>query len=112
VVYSSKTTVEVEKNGQKVKVDQHRFWNGEFEDVEFPLEIAKPELMRITSQAMALKFFDEIGVLRIRSDDAAAPRKADPVILGRIIYPIKQGWASERRRLTFYIGWYIDTATL
>jgi len=112
LIYQRQEAIEVEKNGEKVKVDGFRFRNEDFQDIEFPLEIAKPELMQITSQAMALKFFDEIGVLRIRSDDAAAPRKADPVILGRIIYPIKQGWASERRRLTFYIGWYIDTATL
>jgi len=93
-------------------VDGHEYFNEAFEDVEFPLELAKPELMRITSEAMALKFFDEIGVLRVRADDTARVAKGDPVILGRIVYPFKQGWASHRKRLTFLIGWYVDTADL
>ena len=92
-------------------VDGNEYFNKAFEDVEFPLDLAKPELMRITSEAMALKLFDEIGVLRVQRDDTAVA-KGDPVILGRIIHPVGRDYNSARTRLTFFIGWYVDTRDL
>ena len=68
-------------------------------DVVFPVRFARPELLEVTSEAMALKVFDEIGVLPRR-------RGRDPVIVGRIIEP------KTKSRVSFLIGWYVNTAEL
>src|SRR5207247_1513516 len=38
------------------------FWNYKWDDIDFPVTMAKPQIMQATSRAMALKIFDQIGV--------------------------------------------------
>jgi len=71
----------------------HMETTGEFADVDFPFKLVKPELVNITSQAMALKIFDEIGVI--------GAQKSDPIILGRIKHP-------SREPLNFLIAWWLN----
>lgn len=73
-------------------------WSTDFQDVEFPVNAAKPELMSATAQAMALKIFDEIAVAPNR-------RGRDPVILGIVRGP-------NYRKQHFLIAWYLDTRAL
>lgn len=78
----------------------YEVWARDFADVEFPITMAKPQIMEATSRAMALKIFDDFGIL-------PATRQADPVIVGRVLYPEKYG-----RVVTFLIAWHLDTRTL
>lgn len=72
----------------------------EFRDVAFPVIACKPELMEVSSQAMSRGIFDELGLVGVRD------RKGDPVIVGRITGP------GGRHRVTFLIGWWVDTRAL
>lgn len=86
----------------KEPVHEDRWFAASFaEEVEFPVSIAKPAIMNATAQAMALKCFDEIGVLPERRG------KGDPLVIGQILDP-----RGGRRRCSFLIAWYIDTKEL
>ena len=78
----------------------------EFRDViDFPMSMAKAEIMEEVDAAMQHKVFDEIGVLPNRRI-----QKKDPVVVGIIKDP--RSSAYSKRRLMFLIAWYLDTATL
>lgn len=66
--------------------------------MEFPIMMAKPEIMDATSRAMALKVFDRIGVF-------PKYRKEDPVIIGQIFN--KKG--NNTKIVSFMIAWHINT---
>jgi len=74
------------------------------EDIDFPLTMAKPQIMEATSRAMALNIFDEFGIL-------PEDHKGDPMILARIIDPRPPGYR-EHKRVTFLIGWHLNTSVL
>ena len=75
------------------------------EALEFPIQMAKPQIMEVTSRAMALKVFDQFGVLLPQA------AKADPLIIGEIIDPRPQGY-NFKKRVAFIIAWHLDTADL
>lgn len=79
-------------------------WPTVFEDVEFPVALAKPVLMERTGEAMRSLIFDEIGVAQ---DTWRSGVKADPIVLGRIRNP-----RTNRPAVTFFIGWYFDPTRL
>jgi hypothetical protein len=83
---------------------------GEWDEVEFPLSMCKPQIMDTVGRAMFTKIFDEIGVFGAGSRRQAA-LKQDPVIVGRIINPTVPTF-SPRRRLTFLLCWHVDTKAL
>lgn len=76
----------------------------EFQDCDFPFTVAKPEILSATALAMMDKVFDEIGVL-----PGSKKRKADPIIVGRIIDPRS---TYDKRFVTFLIAWFVDTSVL
>lgn len=69
------------------------------EEVDFPFGFAKPHVLDATGKAMALKMFDEIGVLPRRR------ARGDPMVVGKI--KRKEGYADHE--ITFLICWFIDT---
>jgi hypothetical protein len=74
------------------------------EELEFPVEIAKPAVLEATQHALALNLFDEVGVLPGRRR-----RNRDPIVIGRIYN------GANRYRdnpLAFLIAWWIDTRDL
>lgn len=76
-----------------------------FDDVDFPFKLARPEVMNSAAQAMALKVFDQMGVLpRTQVHNSPVP---DPMILGHIFMPHKRN-----APLTFFVAWWLDTRTL
>lgn len=77
------------------------------EDMDFPISMAKPQIMDLTQVAMQGKFFDELG---FSPSKAVLRKKGDPMILGRILMP-QFGWAA-RKIVSFLIAWHIDTRTL
>lgn len=73
----------------------------DFSEVDYPLAVAEPRIMGKTAAAMAMKVFDEVGVV-------VDERRGDPIVLGRI----RLTSAFQSPRISFLIGWYIDTRTL
>jgi hypothetical protein len=79
------------------------YYAADFNDeIEFPISVARPEIMSATVEAMALKAFDEIGVQDGR-------RRGDPLVIGRIIDPRDK---YRQRFASFIIAWYVDTSAL
>ncbi len=86
----------VEENGKEHSEDRATDID---EEIDFPFDMAKPDIMEITSRAMAIKLFDEIGILPER-------RTVDPIIVGRIKDP-RSGTYNDRYA-TFMIAWHLD----
>lgn len=86
------------------KTETRFFTEGNFEEIEFPLNMAKPHIMCAVERAMALKIFDDIGILPDPS-----PKKKDPIIVGRIY---DNPTTYHRVPLTFMISWHLDTRAL
>lgn len=83
------------------KEDTIEYFAKDFREVNFPFALAKPEVMEATAAAMALKVFDQLGVL---------PRSmafADPIVCGQILKPDE-----SKTPVTFFIAWWLDTRTL
>lgn len=75
-----------------------------WDELEFPLVMAKPEIMEATDRAMALKIFDEIGILPAETKSQTRA-KGDPIIVGRLLDP-------RGRVVSFMIAWHLDTRSL
>jgi len=70
---------------------------------DIPLRGVKPVILDATQRAMALRIFDQIGVVKAR--------KQDPIIVGQIIDPDQNGryW---KKTICFFIAWWLDPSTL
>lgn len=80
-----------------------------WDDIEFPMAMARPVVMEAASRAMALKLFDEMGILPA-NPQARSSRRGDPLLVGRIVDPRSTQY--NKKFVTFIIGWGIDTSTL
>lgn len=78
------------------------FTAGEFQDVDFPIRTVKPQIMDEVGKAMALKVFDEIGILPARR------QKSDPMVIGQIVFRAN----GNERRLSFLITWWLSESHL
>jgi hypothetical protein len=82
-------------------ITKTRYFSTEFdEEVDFPLQGVMPEVLRATSRAMALRLFDQLGV--VQNDGGR-----DPIVVGQLLDP-----KGNRRLTTFFIAWWLNTATL
>lgn len=77
-----------------------RYTSGDYDDVDFPLTLVKPAILDATARAMALKVFDEMGTVTNQSG-------RDPIVVGRLRDPRGNG-----RCATFFVAWWLDTASL
>jgi hypothetical protein len=78
-----------------------KYYAHHFMDVQFPIALVRPEVVRSTTRAMKGKVFDQIGVIPERR------AKADPMIIGQILDP-----RSNDKMVSFLITWWLDTKTL
>lgn len=80
-----------------------------FKVVEFPFKLAKSAVMSETSRAMALKVFDQIGIMGTAAQQQQAKKRAvpDPIVCGQIL-----PWVHNRQPVTFFVAWWLDTSTL
>jgi len=69
-------------------------------ELEIPLHLVKPEIMRAVDKARALKLFDQIGIV--------TDRQADPIVCGQIV----EGAGMSAKRVTFFVAWYVDLDAL
>ncbi len=100
------------RNSQGQEVEYENWWADSWDEFEFPLVMAKPELMNATTRAMALKIFDDIGITPKDGNDqsySTVRMKGDPMILGRIFGP-KLGYS--QKHVSFVIGWHLSSADL
>lgn len=91
-----------QKPGENKKVT--KYWANNWLALDFPINMAKPRIMEASSRVMALKLFDDLGVL------PSPYRKADPVIIARILDPRSTSY--NRRYVSFMVAWELDTKTL
>lgn len=89
------------KDGKEItkKVAYPYEWN----DLEFPISMAKPQIIETTSAAMNLHIFDALGI-------CPPERRRDPMIIGAIYDPTAAKHAD--RRVSFLIAWHLDTRVL
>lgn len=66
------------------------------DELEIPLHLVKPQIMRAIDQARGLKLFDQMGI--------CSDFRADPIICGQII----EGNSGNAKRVTFFVAWYVD----
>lgn len=88
------------------KLESIRYWFADkLQDIEFPVSIARPEIMNAAAESMALKCFDELGVLPNRR-----ATKGDPILVGIVKDPFAT--REHQKQMMFLIAWYIDVNTL
>jgi hypothetical protein len=73
----------------------------DLDEVEFPVSMAKPEIIQATGSAMEQKFFDEIRLFPFTK------KRGDPVLLG-VIVDKSRGAKWQDRRLYFMISWRVN----
>ncbi len=96
-----------EKKSDGTFRDLTYYYAHDFKDAGFPFKLAKAEIRAATDAALALKVFDQVGVLpRVRAPD--------PIVCGQILYPnIKLYRHYEHNKaITFFVTWWLDTKTL
>jgi hypothetical protein len=73
----------------------------ELQDIEFPVEIAKPRVLAAVEAAAAQRLFDEIGIVEDTPRNRRAPgRGGDPILIARIRNPV-----SRRPDVSFFVAW-------
>jgi hypothetical protein len=77
-----------------------RYMSDDYDAVDFPVTLVKPSIMDATARAMALKVFDQLGTV---TNEVGR----DPIVVGQLLDPRGHG-----RRITFFIAWWLDTASL
>lgn len=93
--------------------EKKEYWADNWKELEFPISMAKPKIMEATSRAMALKIFDDIGILPgFASNERNRPPKGDPMIIARVKEPKANGPFLAPRFVSFIVAWHIDTRTL
>lgn len=77
----------------------------DFGEVEFPIQMARPKIMKAVSRAMALKIFDQFGLF--------AQGIGDPIITGEIVDPRNTARSPiHMRRVTFIVAWHLNVRDL
>lgn len=102
------------KDDPNNKVTGRTHYTVGFDKIQFPLSMSKPHIMDAVGKAMALKVFDEIGIIGDKATSQATKRRRrDPLIVGRILNPKRAGYNNgEEDAVTFLISWHIDTKDL
>lgn len=95
--------VEATKDSRGNSVEIYRHEATEWNQVGFPIALAKSAIMADGAKAAALKLFDEIGIAQDAGNWGMQRRKGDPMLLGRLLNP-----RANRPAVTFFIAWAID----
>jgi len=97
--------IKVEEKNYRTKeteiVEKKEYSASDFDFVEFPMAMAKPQIMEATGEAMSEMIFDSIGIM------PQTQANRDPIIAGEIRDP--RGTTNNPLRVTFIIAWYLNT---
>lgn len=74
----------------------------DWDEMAFPVVKVKPQVLEATDRAMAMRVFDEIGILPQQS------RNSDPIVMARIRQPMQRYRWDHSRDLYFFIAWWLD----
>lgn len=87
------------------------YWAEMWKELEFPLSMSKPQIMQATTRAMALKIFDQFGILPgFAPNEGTRPPAGDPIIIATMLVP---NWAAASKRyVSFVIAWHLNTRDL
>lgn len=77
-----------------------KYVSGDYDAVDFPVAMVKPAILQATQRAMALKVFDQMGTVTNQVG-------RDPIVVGQLLDP-----RGNRRCVTFFVAWWLDTASL
>lgn len=100
-----KTDFDVDKKPDGTSKKTYTEWATDFEDVEFPIKMAKPKIMEVVGRAMAIKIFDQFGLF--------ASGTGDPIITGEIVSPDNQSSSPvNMKKVTFIIAWHLNVRDL
>ena len=77
-----------------------RYVTDDYDEVDFPVAVVKPAVLKATARAMALKIFDQMGTVSNQGG-------SDPIVVGQLLDP-----RGNRRCTTFFVAWWLDVATL
>jgi hypothetical protein len=91
------------KDGDKDLYHVTQYCDG-YADIEFPFAAAHSVVMDATSNAMAMRIFDRIGIV----PQTGRRLRGDPIILGQIVR--KEGYSEKVA--SFLIAWHLDFRTL
>lgn len=95
---------QVEYEGRDGKtLTKRETWAENYRDVAFPVALVKPQIMEATSRAMAMKLFDEIGILPVDG----RRRGNDPIIMAKINDP-----RPSKDGIYFFLAWWLDPETI
>jgi hypothetical protein len=86
----------------KMDKKEIEYFAKEWDDFEFPITMAKVEIMQATTAAMEMGIFDQIGIM-------PAKKKEDPVIIGQIVHRRGQ---FTKKITSFMIAWHLNTNVL
>lgn len=86
-------------------VTKKEFFPKHWAEMEFPISMAKPQIMAATEAAMSLNLFDSFGIC------PPSRGRVDPMIIGQIIDPRASGYG-DRKRVSFLVAWHLDTSVL
>ena len=100
-IYRSKKEKGVDQAG-KITYTREAWAEDWQEELLFPFSLAKVRIVEETTRALALKVFDNLGVLPV------SRRNADPMVIGQVV--LKEGW--RERRMNFLICWFVDADTI
>lgn len=95
-------------DGRGGKTFEWTTWAEHWQQVDFPLCMARPRIMEAVGRAMEMKLFDDLGVLSASPDRRRGC--GDPIIVARILDPRSQ--THSKRLISFIIAWSLDTSTL
>lgn len=99
VLFTGSEKYTEQRDGKPVERVRH-FSTAFDEDVDFPLRGVMPEVLRATSRAMALRLFDQLGVVQNSGG-------RDPIVVGQLLDP-----RGNSRLTTFFVAWWLNTADL
>jgi len=88
------------KNYDGKPIIKTRYTSADYDVVDFPVSVVKPSILKATQQAMALKLFDQMGIVQNQVGN-------DPIVVGQLLDP-----RGNRRCVTFFVAWWLDTASL
>lgn len=98
-IVEKECTREEEQNKTAEYVDSAEIWK----KLDFPIQMSKLKIMEATTNAMALKLFDDFGIMPER-------KKEDPIIVARLLDPRSTKY--NRRFITFMVAWHLNTRDL
>lgn len=103
-------TDEVRKSDGKTETHVTR-WADDFRNIEFPIRLAKPEILEDAAAALKTGIFDELVIspaLPGNSRSINRTKSSDPMVMGRIVH--RDGYSTKA--VTFLITWFVDTKDL